>query len=49
MVGSPLVTQGGVVVGINQFGRKCENQTGSLFESTYPYVRWIETYFILPH
>lgn len=48
MVGSPIVTQSGVVVGLNQFGRKCEkDQPGSLFESIYPYVRWIETFLIL--
>lgn len=48
MVGSPLVTQSGVVVGLNLVVRKCEKeQPGSLFESTYPYVRWIETFLKL--
>lgn len=45
MVGSPLITKSGVVVGLNEIERKCEkDQPASFFESIYPYVRWIETF-----
>lgn len=45
MVGSPLISKNGNVVGLNEVERQCEkDQPASLFESVYPYVRWIELY-----
>lgn len=46
MVGSPLISKNGIVVGLNELERHCDkDQAGNLFESVYPYVRWIEKYF----
>lgn len=47
MVGSPLISKNGIVVGLNELERQCDKeQAGSLFESVYPYVRWIEKHLM---